>query len=972
MKSRFTWLLLILLGAATVSATDAPAKSNPAKKKDPVKEVRAAFLKSQKAKALENKKRVEEQAGEAAEEATEHLPPQLKKHIDDISRAMPGNGGLADPSTPEEQAFTLRAYPNNDISLSQIENARSSFKSANGRLPRGKGKKGAWVSVGPSNAEYQYTPLRNVYSYVPNKYAASGRISALAISPTCTNGHCRLWVGAAGGGIWRTNNALQGEPSWKYLATPFDMNSTGSIVVDPNDPSGNTIYVGTGEANASADSAAGVGIYKSSDGGDTWNGPLGSSSFKGRAVGAIAIKPGDPNTIYAGTTRSIRGATATTGNAVSLIPGASMFGLYKSTDGGQTWTFIHDGAADVTSCPAPTIAVVNNATPCSPRGTRFVAIDPNDPNTVYASSYVRGVWRSNDQGATWSQVKAPVGASSAWLSAFAVNKLDNGKTRMYVGEGDSGSPYSRVFRSDDVAGGSPTFTQLTSNSVSNPGWATYNYCSGQCWYDNEIVSPNGHPDIVYVLGSYAYGDQVTNKRAVVLSTDAGATFTDMTMDATDVYHPNGLHPDEHALVVNPNNPFQFFEGNDGGLMRSSGQFADVSANCSDPNRRLSGARLERCQQMLSRVPTELTSMNKGLSTLQMQMISVNPKNPNDIQAGTQDNGTWESFNNQVKWLETMWGDGGFSGFDAVNSQFRFHTYYYASPDVNFSNGEIADWNWIADPIYPYSNLFYTPIISDPTVSGTMFAGAFVVWRTKTHGMGSMSLADFRTQCNEFYGLYQVTCGDWAPLGTDYYLTLDYGAGRTGGDVAYVARAVTDDSTLWAATTTGRVFISKNADADNPDSVVFNRLDNNAAAGSDLAPNRTVSQISVDSTNANHAFFSYNGFTAPNGINGPPVIAPGGHVIEATYDPNTGQAKFVDRSYDLGDVPLTGIAYDAATGDLYVSTDYGVLTLAAGTNTWTASAPGMPRVEVAHLTLVPDARKLYAATHGLGAWLLNLP
>jgi hypothetical protein len=61
--------------------------------------------------------------------------------------------------------------------------------------------------------------------------------------------------------------------------------------------------------------------------------------------------------------------------------------------------------------------------------------------------------------------------------------------------------------------------------------------------------------------------------------DGGQTFTDMTMDATDVVHPNGLHPDQHSLVTNPGNPLQFFESNDGGIMRSSGAFGDISANC---------------------------------------------------------------------------------------------------------------------------------------------------------------------------------------------------------------------------------------------------------------------------------------------------------------------------------------------------------------------------------------------------------
>ncbi len=108
---------------------------------------------------------------------------------------------------------------------------------------------------------------------MPAEYSAGGRTTSLAIAPTCKPGNCRLWLGVAGGGVWRTKNALAGNPNWEFLSGSFGIQAIGSIIVDPNDPSGNTIYAGTGEANASGDSAAGVGLYKSTNGGDTWTGP---------------------------------------------------------------------------------------------------------------------------------------------------------------------------------------------------------------------------------------------------------------------------------------------------------------------------------------------------------------------------------------------------------------------------------------------------------------------------------------------------------------------------------------------------------------------------------------------------------------------------------------------------------------------------------------------------------------------------
>ena len=117
---------------------------------------------------------------------------------------------------------------------------------------------------------------------------------------------------------------------------------------------------------------------------------------------------------------------------------------------------------------------------------------------------------------------------------------------------------------------------------------------------------------------------MSNGRGVVLSTDAGVSSTDMTMDGTDALHPNGLHPDQHVLVTNPSNPLQFFEGNDGGVMRSSGAFTDASGTCA--SRGLGGAELAGCQRLLSKVPSKLEGVNDGLPTLQFISLSVSPHN----------------------------------------------------------------------------------------------------------------------------------------------------------------------------------------------------------------------------------------------------------------------------------------------------------------------------------------------------------
>jgi hypothetical protein len=943
------------------------------------------------------------------------MPTALAQHLAKFKQALPGYQGMSEegPGSAADAAFAQRAYPDSTISLADVARSRAAFAASNGRdAPKGKGKKGTWTLVGPSRALYPFSEFRGSFNYVPNAYVAGGRTTSIAISDTCKPGHCTAYITPAGGGIWKTKNILAGTPHWQYLGGPLGINAAGAVTIDANDPTGNTVYVGTGEANiCGSGCVAGVGIYKSTDGGETWQGPLGGSAtdtgnpLGGKGVGEILIKPGSPNTIYAATTTGLRGMSESCCVGVTRpVPGIAKWGLYKSTNGGTTWNFIHNGSADASVCTG-SIAEFNNTATCSPRGVRSLALDPSNPDIIYAGSYARGVWRSNDAGATWVQIKPSLNPTIIQTRPnLAVTKLPNGKTRMYVYEGHTGSipnptpppntlpEPSRLFRSDDVASGVPVFTQLSNPHLSQPGWATWGICDPQCWYDSFVYTPKGHPDIVYVGGDYAYGETIANKRGVILSTDAGVSGTDMTFDGTDSLHPNGLHPDQHDIVTNPNNPFQFFETNDGGVMRSSGELVDRSAWCDSrtfrddtnpppPAGATAAQKRARCEQMLSAIPSKLTGLNDGLSTLQWIKVKASPHNPQLLTGGTQDNGTWETPGNPVKWENTMIGDGGWPGFDVALPNFRFHAFQDVSPEVNFEGGNIGTWIWIADPLAGHAGSnFYSPVIGDPKVSGTMFAGTGrTAYRTKTHGMGGMSMSEAHEKCNTWTGSFPdgFTCGDWAELGPTRLTSPDWGD-RAGGNVPAIERTTPDTSTAWSATSTGRVFITRNVDAEpvvertpripasDPyrqlvaTNVSWTRLDDDTT----VDPNRFVSSIHVDPANPNHAWISYSGYNA----NTPTTP---GHIFEVTYNPATGTSTWVNLDYNWGDLPVNDLVRDDVTGDLYAATDFGVLRLPAGTTSWVEAAPGLPKVESTSLEIIASERILYNATHGRSTWRLNL-
>ena len=856
----------------------------------------------------------------------------------DNKRALIGPNESRWPDyTPEVEAYLLRAYPEAEVPGEATLNARSGWAALNASAPSA----GSWQLIGPSKATYP--AVLNPFLFDGAQYVASGRVTAMAIAPTCTQNQCTLYVAAAGGGVWRTDKALGGS-NWRFVSGGFGINAIGSLLIDPKDASGNTLYAGTGEPNASGDSEAGVGIYKTTDGGQTWTLVPGSDIFFQRAIGQMAFD--NAGNLLVPIASSVRGVSSVTSGAVSSGNAAhplAFRGLYRQT--GATFTLIR-----------PIVAVA------TARGSTTVQVDPTHTGVIYVNEFSRGIWRSTDNGATWTQIKTPLNAGlSTDRAEFAVTTLPSGSTRMYVGVGnqsDAGANRARFYRTDD-ASGAAVFADMTTDQ--NIG-----YCTGQCWYDNVVYTPPGAPGVVYLGGSFSYGQlhAQSNGRAWLLSTDGGTAFSDLTQDG-DPNQAEGIHPDQHAIVTVPGKPLQFITGSDGGVVGSDGKFADISYKCDQ--RGLNAADTALCKSLLSRVANQLVNMNNGLSTLQFQSVSVSAQRPqNLLQGGTQDNGTFQYNGSRNVWPQVIYGDGGQSGFNVANDGLRFNTFTGQANDANFRDGDPTKWVIISAPILtsPEGAFFYPPIIADPhpDQAGSIFQGSFSVWRTQDWG-GDRDYLE--ANCPEFTtSAAQPGCGDFVRIGTAAPSTslIDAAWGsRTGGAVAWIARTSQNTGTIWAATSAGRVFITDDADAPAA-SVVWHRVDPNPANGN--TPSRAISAIAVDPANAHHAWISYNGYN----VNTP--LQPG-HVFEVTWS-GAGAATWVDVSYNLPDFPITAVVQDDVTGDLYAASDFGVMRLAGGAATWTVAGSGLPMVEVPGLTIVPSARILYAATHGRSAWSMALP
>src|SRR3954470_15929830 len=481
----------------------------------------------------------------------------------------------------EAEAYADRAYPGTEITIDEIQGALA----ANAKVAKKAAKLSSkWDFLGPDTLDVDRLGTQAFTK--PTQW--SGRVTALTVDPKCKAQECTLYVGAAGGGVWRSKNALAPNPSWKQISAGIPTNAIGSTAVDPTDPTGKTIYIGTGEANSSGDSEAGLGLYKTTDDGAHWARVDGSFAVaNNRAITWIAIEKGNPDHILLGTRSGVRGIGSNSTSGATLAAQSPAVGVYNSTDGGTSFLLSVAGSFNE------------------------VKFDPSDPNVVYAAQATVGLIRSTTGGAPGSWQTIFSGNRGRY--SFSPVRLPDGKTRIYLSDASGGGSPSgaQVYRTDDAgqpaasltAGSNAAWTRLSNPAQGTPGFAVYNYCNtplvgSQCTYDMFTVSPADRPNMVLVGGLMHYeelkpyaaaGGMRGNGRGVLMSMDAGATWTDVTGDVGG----ESMHPDQHAIAFVPGNPDQFLVGSDGGVIRTSGKWADAGDQCD--SRGLSAAFLADCK-----------------------------------------------------------------------------------------------------------------------------------------------------------------------------------------------------------------------------------------------------------------------------------------------------------------------------------------------------------------------------------------
>lgn len=549
-------------------------------------------------------------------------------------------------------------------------------------------------------------------------------------------------------------------------------------------------------------------------------------------------------------------------------------GLFRSTDAGATWTRIADAS------------VVGSQ-------ISGVAIDPTNPSIIHVTGS-RGYIRSGDAGATWAQI---LRNSCSSLALDTVNPAN-----VYIGRNGSGlwkstnsglnvtqmttglptSGYARVVLAISKSNPQVLYAALANTSsgilgfytTTNGGtsWSllpnTPNFASPQSWYDIFVgVDPTNH------LRVYCGGvDPRYAVAGVIRSTNGGTTWQEI----SDGPISGQLHPDHHAIAWGPTGVL--WTGNDGGVWKSTNG-GDTWINC-----------------------------NATLALTQIYQLALHPTNVDRVIGGTQDNGTVYRSSNMMGWPQIVSGDGGYAAFESSNPNLAYTTYVYLSTyRVNLTSGSASN---ISGPWNSDSANFIAPLVRDPNTPARLYGGTSRIWRgTNTTGTPS-----------------------WSTISSNFNSV-----------VSSIAVAPGNSNVMYVGTNAGGVYTTTNASTWT--------LRSPGVGG-------TVTDICIDPSNSQIAYLSSE--------------ASGGRRVARTIN---GGVSWTDVT---GNLP-TGVSgtaleidWNRTTPHLYLGSGAGLYLSTDGGATWIKNGPDFPNVNVGDIVIDTVARTVTVGTYGRGTWRSALP
>jgi len=688
-----------------------------------------------------------------------------------------------------------------------------------------------WVGLGPGNI--------------------GGRTRAIVIHPTDSN---RIFATGVGGGVWRS---VDGGASWVPLNDWMANLAVCSLVMDPTDP--NTLYAGTGEGFGNVDAIRGDGVFRTTDGGNTWT-PLaataGNPDF--HSVNSLAISD--------------------TGQV--LLAGTNA-GVIRSTNAGNTWTN--------TALTAP----ISN-----------LAFDPSNSNRAIAGGRTGRAYFSTDGGGTWAEAARPTAPTSRIQVCYAAADAN------IVYASVNAQP-SELWRSTD--GGRTYASRLAVLA----GGSAADFLGGQGWYDNALWA--GDPtdaDLVIAGGVDLYR-----------STDGGNTLRPI----STWWSEQSAHADHHAIVADPGYDGtvnrRVYIGNDGGVQRTD-DATTVGNNASEP------------------YTNGWAHLNNGYGVTQFY-YGAGHIGTSMIMGGAQDNGTlrYTPAGGANGWVEVWGGDGGAMASDPADSQTWYGEYVYmeifritnGGIPSQFPDGYITGrfwqpgvgWQWKPAPfsvpeVQNGQAQFIAPFVIDPNEPERILGGAMSLWRTD----------DARTANTNMDGPAWTAVK--APIGNSPWTH----------SITAIAVADGDSDTVLVGHANGNVYRATDATAASPQ---WMQIDTNG-----IGAHRQCLALCIDPDDHDLAYAGFGGFQADN-----------------LWRTANGGQTWTDISGTLPDAPIRAITvHPQRSGWIYVATQVGLFASEDGGATWSATNEGPANVACHDLFWL--GCKLICVTHGRGMFEIDLP
>jgi photosystem II stability/assembly factor-like uncharacterized protein len=678
---------------------------------------------------------------------------------------------------------------------------------------------------------------------------SSGRVTAIAVDPT-TSG--RLFIGTAGGGVWMSTN---GGTSFTPIFDSQPTLTIGAIALDPT-TTPPTLYVGTGEGNNTVDSSFGMGMFISSDLGNSWTQNTGGGAFLDMSFTRIAVDTSQtPRVLYAalstGSSSNRAGDNFVESNNVNN-------GLWRSVDGGMTWSQIP--FTSQVACPS-----FGGFCPAED-----VEIDPIHPLNIYVSIYQFGVFVSNDGGNTWNAISFP-GVTNTQIGRASIVARNN-NVYIIVGGAD-GIEFTGFFRSSNSDDFSPLqVPQANLPGVTLDGISPQNFSAAD--YDQALALDLSDPTLATVmLGGVG----------IYRTTNYGANWT-------FVGASGGVPPGQHAIVMDPFHPGSFFVGTDGGL---------YSYNSSSGN---------------------WSALNTSLSTALIQSVGPNNSSDSLMLAGSATNGTVRLNGAAMPqaWNAVDPGDSGMATFDKVNPSFAYHGFMTTSSGsvsiATSSDGGVS-WNAAAPTFGLQAALaaandpgagYFPPLASDPLIAQRVLFGAHSVYVSTNAGQtwGRQTTQDLTGGCDN--GACAIQDLEFAPLAHNIAYALSTQTFETGSPTPFkIFQTSQADLQVSTSNPTGGAWIGVSQNLPfNPTETQATSLAvdpfNSAIALLSLAgfsAETSVGHVYLTNDSGAH-WFRYDG--NPDNLDPPPSTAiPDIPVLRLMFDQNDRSGQTVLAGTDIG-------------------------------------------------------------------------